>query len=372
MRENVHVVRAIEEARKAGKQAALATVVRVFGSAYRREGAKMVTDEDGGVTGMISGGCLEADVAEVAKNVIQQGRPVLKRYDLDEDLVWGLGLGCPGTVEVFIESVPAGEAAAHACPLTAWLECLMAEGAGVLATVLEDSSRRLFVAEEGSPIGGLGDETLQQQVVELARQKLSEQSPRSQTRELLLPGGKKEVVFLDVHVPAMELMIFGAGHDAIPLAKASLELGMKTTVVDPRPGYNTADRFPGAERILANAETYGEQVSIGRRTYVIVMNHHLERDQEALRFALQSKAPYVGVLGPRSRSNRMLEALERAGAVFRAEELARMFSPVGLDIGADSPEEIAVSIMAEVLAFRSGHAAGFLRERPGIHQPAAR
>jgi xanthine/CO dehydrogenase XdhC/CoxF family maturation factor len=238
--------------------------------------------------------------------------------------------------------------------------------------VLEDSSSRLFVAEEGTPIGSLGDETLHLQVVELARQKLSEQSPKSETREILLPGGKMASVFLDVNVPSAELMIFGAGHDAIPLAKASLDLGLKTTVVDPRPGYNTAERFPGAERILANAETYGEQVSIGRRTYVVVMNHHLERDQEALRFALQSKAPYVGVLGPRSRSNRLLEALERAGVTFRAEELARMFSPVGLDIGADSPEEIAVSIMAEVLAFRSGHGAGFLRERPGIHQPAAR
>jgi xanthine/CO dehydrogenase XdhC/CoxF family maturation factor len=110
VKENQEIALAMEEAKRAGKKMALATVVRVKGSAYRREGAKMLIDEDGNTTGVISGGCLEPDVAEVAKQVIADGRPVLKRYDLDEDLVWGLGLGCPGTVDIWIQPVPDGGA----------------------------------------------------------------------------------------------------------------------------------------------------------------------------------------------------------------------------------------------------------------------
>jgi xanthine/CO dehydrogenase XdhC/CoxF family maturation factor len=257
---------------------------------------------------------------------------------------------------------------------------LKEERAAVLGTLLESSSpdlpagARLFVPEDGEPLGDLGNASLNQMVVELAREKLDTLYPQSETRQFSLPGGGQAQVFVDVNLPPFELMIFGAGHDAIPVAKFAVELGFRTTVVDPRPAYATEERFPGARIILADVGSWEERVIIGRRTFVIVMNHHLERDRAAICFALNSPAPYVGVLGPRSRRQRMLEALEKEGVTFREEQLARMYNPIGLDIGAETPEEVAISILSEVLAFRNGHAGGFLREqnKDTIHQPARR
>lgn len=263
-------------------------------------------------------------------------------------------------------------------PFAAWSMCLKDERSAVLNTLLESSSpdlpvgARLFVPEDGEPLGDLGDASLNRLVVKLAREKLDTLYPRSETCTISLPGGEQAQVFVDVNLPPFELMIFGAGHDAIPVAKFAVELGFRTTVVDPRPAYATEERFPGARIILADAGSWEERVLIGRRTFVIVMNHHLERDQAAIRFALNSPAPYVGVLGPMSRRQRMLKALEKEGVIFREEQLARMYNPVGLDIGAETSEEVAISILSEVLAFRNGHTGGFLREREKIHQSVRR
>lgn len=258
-----------------------------------------------------------------------------------------------------------------------WLRCLREGRAAVLARLLESSSpdlpagARLFIPEEGDPMGDLGDPSLNRQVIDRAREKLSALYPRSETCPVALPGGEQVQVFYDINLPPFELMIFGAGHDAVPVARFARELGFRTTVVDPRPAYATGERFPGSRIILADRSSWEEKVTIGRRTFVLVMNHHLERDRAAIRFALNSPAPYVGVLGPKSRRERMLESLEKEGVRFGMEQLSRMYSPVGLDIGAETPEEVAISILAEMLAFRSGHAGGFLREqsRNKIHQP---
>jgi xanthine dehydrogenase accessory factor len=264
-------------------------------------------------------------------------------------------------------------------PFAAWTACLKEERAAVLSTLLKFTSSpdlsagvRLFVPENGEPLGDLGDEELNRLVVKVAREKLGTLHPQSETCIFSLQGGRQAEVFVDINLPPSELMIFGAGHDAVPLAKFAVQLGFKTTVVDPRPAYATEERFPGAVIILTDAGSWEERVIIGRRTYVVVMNHHLERDQAAIRLALNSPAPYVGVLGPRSRRQRMLETLEKEGVTFGEEQLARMFNPVGLDIGAETPEEVAISILSEILAFRKSHVGGFLRDRDKIHQPARR
>jgi xanthine dehydrogenase accessory factor len=264
-------------------------------------------------------------------------------------------------------------------PFAAWTACLKEERAAVLSTLLKFTSSpdlsagvRLFVPENGEPLGDLGDEELNRLVIKVAREKLGTLHPQSETCIFSLQGGRQAEVFVDINLPPSELMIFGAGHDADPLAKFAVQLGFKTTVVDPRPAYATEERFPGAVIILADAGSWEERVIIGRRTYVVVMNHHLERDQAAIRLALNSPAPYVGVLGPRSRRQRMLETLEKEGVTFGEEQLARMFNPVGLDIGAETPEEVAISILSEILAFRKSHVGGFLRDRDKIHQPARR
>ncbi|WP_426984019.1 XdhC family protein [Brevibacillus borstelensis] len=396
MRDHAWIINMIKEAKTSGKRYAMATVVHVKGSAYRREGAKMLVDEEGKCTGMISGGCLEADVAEVAKQVLETGAPTVKTYVMDEDLVWGLGLGCPGTVEIYIEPL------LHACSASderqasaegsfgnqdvpthgdsvydAWLSAIEDERAGILFTRLDTVGSgqtpapfRLFVPEAGESIGSTGDLSLDWLVTAKARQLFLQKNPKSASLRVPFSEEREAVVFADVYIPPAEVIIFGAGHDAVPLAKTSVAAGFRTTVVDPRPAYNTEDRFPGTTRLLTDDKNGFEPLKIGNRSYIIIMNHHLERDIEALRFSLQTEAPYIGVLGPRSRCDRILKIIEGRGDLLREERLARLHNPVGLDIGAETAEEIALSIVTEVLAVHNGHQGHFLRGKERIHQPS--
>ena len=178
-------------------------------------------------------------------------------------------------------------------------------------------------------------------------------------------------VFLDASAPAPELVIFGAGHDALPLAQRALDVGWTVRVVDARAAFLTAQRFPGAQLSLAEPDQLGAALSLGPRSFVMVMNHHLERDRACLHFALESAAPYVGMLGPRQRFLDALVTLGKKATQPDAEQLARVSSPVGLDIGAESPYEVALSVMAELIAVRRGFAGGRLNGRAGrIHDPA--
>jgi xanthine/CO dehydrogenase XdhC/CoxF family maturation factor len=256
----------------------------------------------------------------------------------------------------------------------AWSACVEAEQAGVLATILhtgspltEQESGRLFISDEVEPIGDLGEAEVNEQIIEIASQKLKENNPKSETVILILSDGKEISIFIDVYMPPIELMIFGAGHDAIPVANYSVSLGLKTTIVDSRSFYNSEERFPGTHRIVTSEETFQDKLTIGNRTHIIVMNHHLEKDQETLKFVLNSSSPYVGLLGPRSRRMRMLDGLKESGVVFSEQQLARLYSPIGLDIGAQTSEEIAISILTEVIAVKNGHRGGFLQGSEVIH-----
>lgn len=368
MTENEQIIQAVISTRENGIKAALATVVRVYGSAYRREGAKMLIDENEKQTGMVSGGCLEADVAEVAKQVISGGQPVLKTYDMDEDLVWGLGLGCPGTVDIYIEPVPEKQDEVF----DLWLSRIKEEQSCALATVLQKEggsnvAERVFIPKKGAPHGSFSDPSIQAHIITFAQQQMNEKNPKSLSQSFTTEKGSEIDIFVDVYTPPSEILIFGAGHDAIPVAKYAVSLGWKTTVVDPRPFYNTEERFPGVERILADTSKFEKEVRIKGHTYVIVMNHHIERDRETLKYVIPSSAPYIGVLGPRKRRERMLEAIQEEGIRFTDEQLQRMHSPIGLDIGSETPEEIAISIMAEIIAVQKGHEGGFLQDSKYIH-----
>ena len=366
MQELIRLLSAVEAARAAGQQAAVATVVRVKGSAYRREGTKMLIDAAGNQVCMISGGCLEQEVGEVAQRVMATGEPVVKFFDLDEDLVWGLGLGCGGSVDVYIEPFDEGRENAR------WLQALKEGRAAALATVIaaEGSSlkgKRMFIDSSGATLGSLGNEETDAEFVLRAREKMAQLYPRSETVEVTLATGRADI-FLDVNVPPPELVVFGAGHDAIPVASYAHELGFKTTVVDARHAFVTEERFPHATLVRTHPSGFADKVEVGPRSSVVVMNHHLERDKESLAFALTTAAPYIGVLGPSSRFERMQDALKEEGRGLTEADLNRVRNPIGLDIGADSPAEIAMSIMTELLALRGGYAGGFLNDRRGpIH-----
>lgn len=367
MSELSDVLAAIESLSAKGERMALATIVAVRGSTYRRPGARLLVPEEGAPIGNLSGGCLESDVADVAKIVMEEGRARLAAWDLtaDDDEVWGLGLGCNGAIEVFIE--PAERAAEVAGALRTALED---ERLISVVTVLESpldavpSGARIVVKPDGTSEGSLGDPELDETAIEAAKERLAAQA--SEIR--VLPGEVR--AFVEVLEPPLRLLICGAGHDAVPLVKAASILGWKPVVVDDRPGFLSSERYPEAAGFV-QVERPGDAAKLAsadERTFVAVMTHNFLRDKEYLRSFLASPVAYIGMLGPSARTQRLLMELADEGVAITDDDRARIHGPAGLDLGSEGPEEIAGSIVSEIVAVRRGRRGGFLKERPGpIH-----
>jgi len=357
-REIEHLLDSIRAARASGEPVALATVVRVRGSAYRREGTRMVIRCDGSYECALSGGCLEPIVVEAAERVIASGEPVVVNYDLADDSIWGLGIGCSGAVDVRIERLGDDDATLQ------WLRSLERGDAAALVTPLAApaagpespvTAARLLVLATGDTVGTLGDESIDREAAQRAVEKLGAPDP--------LPGSEwvgSDELFFEFSTPAPELVIFGAGFDAVPMAHLAWMLGFTVTVVDVREAFLTADRFPHARLIPAHFSQFPDAVTLAAHTFALVMNHHLERDQESLRFALESDAASIGVLGPRSRLQNLLARLAARQFTPSPAALARVRSPVGVALGAETPAEIAVSVLGEIMAIRRGFGGGFL------------
>lgn len=360
-RETERLVHGIREAQATGARVALATVVRVHGSAYRREGTRMLVRGDGTYECTLSGSCLEPAVAERALRVIALGTPEIANYDLADDSLWGQGLGCNGAVDIRIERVEDDEVTRE------WLGVLERADPAVLVTPLSGGSGRIIVRRT-DVIGRLDDATTEQAAIDRARRHLVEPRPSSCAEKV----GQAELFFEISELPP-QLAIFGAGHDAVPIAQLAQAIGFSVTVVDPRAAFLTADRFPGATLVLAHCDQFADLAHVTPRTFVVILNHHIERDEESLRFALAADAAYIGVLGPRARYERLLANLVADGLVPPAGALARVRSPVGLSLGADTPEEVAVSIVSEMLAVHRGFDGGFLQGWVGsLHRPVER
>ena len=367
MSEITDVLAAIERLAARGERMALATIVAVRGSTYRRPGARLLVPEDGAPVGNISGGCLEGDVADMARVVMGEGRARLAGWDLtaDDDAVWGLGLGCNGAIEVFIE--PAERAAEVAGALRIALED---ERPICVVTVVESADEavpaggRIVVAPSSEPEGTLGTAAVDAKAIAAARELLD--AERSEVRTLA--GGVR--AFVEVLEPPVRLVICGAGHDAIPLVRVAATLGWRAVVVDDREAFLTRERYPEAAGFVhvAEPEDAAKAAVVDPRTFVVVMTHNFSRDKAYLRTLLTSPAAYVGMLGPAARTERLLMELADEGLEITAERRERIHGPAGLDLGSEGPEEIAQSIVAEIVAVRRGRAGGFLKERPGpIH-----
>ena len=357
--ETERILAAIAAARATGEPVALATIVRVLGSAYRREGTRMLVRPDGSYECLLSGGCLEPAIVEVAQQIIAGREPRIVRYDLAEDVVWGLGLGCGGTVDVRIERLDENDAITRA-----WLEVLAHATPAVLVSRLDVPRGRLLVFESGDVLGSLGT-PLDAHAIARARKRLREAHEPSGVE--LCDGIE---LFFEMCGPAPDLVVFGAGHDAVPLVRLAGDLGFAITVVDVREAHLTPSRFPGARLVSAPADEVDKRVPLGPRSFALIMNHNLARDQESLRCAFESGARYVGVMGPRSRFDRLMAGLAAEAYVPDASRLAVVRSPVGLALGAETPEEVAVSVLGEMMALRYGFEGGFLSGLPGrIHNP---
>ena len=352
--------------------AALATVVSVEGSAYRRAGARMLIESDGNTIGSVSGGCLEADVIETGYQVMRDGKPSVLCFDTtgNRDLVFGTGLGCNGVIRILVEPLPA-----H--PADSWLDALAnflpERATGILATVIsaEDAmipiGSRLLVAPHPWCSPCLTDTSLAQAVRNEAWQLLDtiEENRNGSMREI---DGHK--IFFESLIPSPSLLIVGSGNDAMPVARLAKELGWFITVIDDRATLATKQRFPQADEVrLCSLSRIAESYSLDRDCAAIVMTHNFARDVEALAALLPRRARYVGILGPKRRTQRILEYLSRQEPLREYLDGTNLHSPVGLDIGAETPEEIALSIIAEIQALRAGRLGGSLRDRPGgIHE----
>jgi xanthine/CO dehydrogenase XdhC/CoxF family maturation factor len=361
------VLEAIEALSAKGERMALATIVAVRGSTYRRPGARLLVPEDGAPIGNISGGCLEGDVADMARIVMEEGHARLAGWDLtaDDDEVWGLGLGCNGAIEVFIE--PAERAAEVAGALRMALD---REQPICLVTVVESTDERvapgarLVATPDGSAEGSLGDEAVTAEAAAAARELLA--ASRSEVRTLA--GGAR--VFIEVLEPPLRLVICGAGHDAVSLVAAAAALGWRPVVVDDRPAFLTTDRFPQAAAFVRveDPEEVATDAPIDDRTAVVVMTHNFLRDQAYLRGLLKTPAAYVAMLGPAARTQKIFFDLADEGVEVGDADRERIHAPAGLDLGAEGPDEIAHAIVAEIIAARRGRAGGSLKLRPGpIH-----
>lgn len=365
------VLLAIERLRARGERGALATIVATRGSTYRGPGARLLVDESGGLTGTISAGCLEGDLTEVAKHVMDANEPRLVGFDLsaEDEAVWGWGLGCNGALEVFVEPVDAGLGLVE--PLR---RALAEERPVALVTVLASDvdgvapAARLLRDSDGTIEGGTGHLDVDDALARAASEALEAEASR--VRELSTDAGTARA-FVEVLEPPLRLLVCGAGHDAIPLVRLAASLGWAPLVVDDRRDLLTPERFPGAARFVRvdRPEDAAAEAGVDARTCVVIMTHNYLRDLGYLRSFLGSSLAYLGCLGPRGRLDRLLGDLEREGISPSEDDRALLHGPAGLDLGADGPDEIALAIASEILAVRSGRGGGPLRDRAGpIHE----
>lgn len=322
-----------------GLRAAMATVIRVRGSAYRHEGAKLLVTEDD-VTGNVSGGCLEEDVREVARRVMRTGIAERRCWcgGSDEIPAWDLGVGCEGEVEILIEPVTDDRAAES--------DAIAAERPFVVITSLDGLGADAAAREPGAPRREVLTGTAAEHWLE------------SGESRLVTAGGVER--FVDVMLPPPRLLVVSAGDDARHVARLAADVGFRVVVADRRPGLLTRERFAAPIRLVeTDAARLGERVVLEAADLAVVMTHHFADDTEYARALLRSPVRYLGLLGPRARTERLLGLLRSDGPV----DESRIFGPVGLDIGTDGAEQVALAVVAELLAVRSGRRPRSLRER---------
>jgi xanthine dehydrogenase accessory factor len=349
MKEIIDIAAAYDEAVKQGKKTALATVVLVEGSAYRRAGARMLITEDGQLTGAISGGCLEGDALRKARMVIMQQEPLLVTYDTmdDDDAKLGVGLGCNGIIHILIEPINDGVIN----PITLLKAAISSRVYSILVTVFSIEDRKapqpgscLYLAEGETLLNGLDALPYKNELLEDARNALDNQRSSVTVYE-------GYTAFVECVKPLISLVVLGAGNDAIPLTKIAAVLGWNITVVDGRPNYASAERFQSADKIVvAKPEQILNNIEINEWTAFVLMTHNYNYEIAFLKELLPLQTSYIGILGPRKKLERMLEELEAGGTAVTHRNLETIHGPVGLDIGSETAEEIALSIVAEIKA----------------------
>ncbi len=353
-----HLLTYLEDLRVQSMPCVLATILHTEGTSYQKASARMLLTADGNFSGLLSGGCLEGDLLEHAKLVLQTKTSRIVEYDMrsDDDLVWGLGSGCNGAITILLQ--PLSEANQYA-PLASITTLRRQNKRLVLATVLPHEETNtgsqnnelencygLYVQTEWTD-GSFSSEW-EAELNEICQDVMETGKARIATISL---GHKTHRVFLDRIDPAPSLLILGGGPDALPVVQFANELGWSVCVADHRPAYANPERFPVATDVVnAPAQQLIQHVSLDSFSATVVMSHHFDTDGLYLKHLLPSSIPYVGLLGPTIRRDKLFKTIGMDSGAFGN----RLYNPVGLDIGGKTPEAIALSILAEIQAFFSG------------------
>ncbi len=349
------------------QKAALATVIQVRGSSYRSPGARMLITDDGRWVGSISGGCLEGDALRKARKVMNEEKPMTITYDTREESNQNLGiaLGCNGVIDVLIEPLSAGE---NAISILSKLNS--SEDAAALATIFYSSymmSEKLLLNENGAQVSQFSDLAFNTIVLNDLKDVL--ETRKSFTREYYFKGEQIQV-FIEFIQPTISVIIFGGGFDARPVSQLCKALGWKVTVTDECIAHIAPVFFPAADQLsLCQRDFVDRDFDITPHTACILMSHNYEYDRDVLKKLLKTETPYIGILGPRKRFDKMLAEFERESITVTAHDYERIHSPLGLDIGAETPDEIAVSVIAEIQAKLYKRSGGYLKYRDSpIHE----
>ncbi|MEU5699259.1 XdhC family protein [Streptomyces aurantiacus] len=352
-----------------GRDFAVATVVAVGGSAPRHPGAALAVDTDGTAIGSVSGGCVEGAVYELCRQALEDGEPVLQRFGYSDEDAFAVGLTCGGIIDILV--TPVRDSSPGRTVLASALSAAAHKEAAALARVVSGPGqllgRALLVRPDGSYEGGFGAHPeLDRTVVEEARAFLD--AGRTGTLEIGERGsrcGAPLTVLVESSVPPPRMIVFGAIDFASALVRVGAFLGYRVTVCDARPVFATAARFPEADEIVVEwPHTYLERTEVDARTVLCVLTHDAKFDVPLLRLALRLPVAYVGAMGSRRTHLDRNERLREVGVTDR--ELARLRSPIGLDLGARTPEETALSIASEIVASRRGGSGVSLA---GAHTP---
>jgi len=344
----------------------LATVVDVVGSGYRRAGARMLIDANGYSIGTVSGGCLEADVLERAKRILKTGEAAVITYDTtkDENSVFGLGMGCRGVIRVLLESVTK-----ESNVLKSFDSVIKNREMEVVAT--------LIAGENNVNVGGrvFYNHIEQFNFVNLPNSFENLESLKADCLKIYVGENTSAVenyqtatgateFFIERLAPPLNLLLFGAGFDALPVVRFAKELGWRVCVIDHRAAFANKERLPEADEVIVSrAEDLPDKLFADENSAAVVMTHNYERDREILYRLLNSKCRYIGALGPKKRTSNLIQELCDEGRGFDENELKQIHAPIGLDIGSETPEEIALAVVAEIKTALSNRRGGFLRER---------
>jgi xanthine dehydrogenase accessory factor len=344
------------------RKAALATVVNVRGSSYRSPGARMLITDDGKWVGSISGGCLEGDALRKARQVMTAKKAITITYDTREESNQnlGIGLGCNGVIDVLIEPVDNGD------ETISLIQKIVTQNEPVaLATRIrgEFAGEKFLLDHHLQPQSEFSDSRLNPVVL----QELTAVFNHKRSETKIIQG---EEILFELIQPAISLIIFGGGFDARPVSTLAKSLGWDVQVTDECVSHIAPVFFPTADKLsLCQREFIDRDFIVTPYTACILMSHNYEYDRDVLRKLLKTPTPYIGILGPRKRFDKMLQEFEAQHIALSAEDFQRIHSPIGLDIGAETPDEIALSILAEIQSKFANRSGGFLKYRSGpIHE----